>query len=308
MEPSRLPQPEIDPIVHRSTRPGSSSRAQAAAVGSGVTIGPYRIIEWIGRGGEGDVFRVVHTKVDRAYALKVLRADAYASDPDAAGRFRNEARAAARIDHPNIVEVFDFGYLADGRPYLVMELVRGGSLASLLGDGPLEPDLAMDMVGQLASALAAAHEVGVIHSDVSPTNVLVDGGLAKLADFGLAQLRDDQSRPVPTEPPGYVLGTPSYIAPELIRGHPADERSDQYALGAVLFELLTGHPPFRASTIHGVCRKHLLAPVPALDAPLPLPAGLRRLVTRCLDKRPGHRFPSMRALGSALALAAGRQA
>ncbi|HVV83348.1 MAG TPA: serine/threonine-protein kinase [Kofleriaceae bacterium] len=266
----------------------------------GALVGQYRVIRHLGAGGMGSVYHVTHATLGRALALKVLHASVLSSDPDSAGRFLREARAAARIKHPNIVDVFDFGYLGDGRPYLVMELLGGHSLADLI-DGPLEPKRVVLLARQLASALAMAHDCGVIHADLSPSNVLVEGDTAKLLDFGLAQLRDDPPPLDPSQPAEFVFGTPSYISPEQIRGLGADERSDQYSFGAVLYEMLTGRPPYKAKTIRDLCLKHIKAPIPEIDTPHgPLPAELTRVVQRCLEKRGEQRYPTMHDVVAAL--------
>ena len=267
----------------------------------GAVVGQYRVIRHLGAGGMGSVYHVTHATLGRPLALKVLHANVLTSDPDSAGRFLREARAAARIKHANIVDVFDFGYLGDGRPYLVMELLAGHSLADLI-DGPMEPRRVISLAKQLAGALAAAHDCGVIHADLSPSNVHVDGDSAKLLDFGLAQLRDDPPALDPAHPAEFVFGTPSYISPEQIRGLGADERSDQYSFGAVLYEMLTGRPPYKAKTIRDLCLKHIKAPIPEIDTPHgPLPAELTRVVQRCLEKRAEQRYASMHDVVAALA-------
>jgi eukaryotic-like serine/threonine-protein kinase len=299
-----------------TTRPGRTLRAEVTVkkhsprpvttaegpvtLAKGTVVGQYRILEPLGAGGMGQVFRATHTTLGRHYAVKVLNADARSSDPESAARFLREARAAARIKHPHIVDVFDFGYLADGRPYLVMELLDGQSLAAEVATGALEPRIAISMARQLASALRAAHAVGVIHADVSPSNILVTGETAKLVDFGLAQLLDDPAR-LSGEPAEFVFGTPSYIAPEMIRGMGADAKSDQYSLGIVMFEMLTGSPPFKAKTIRDLCIMHLKAGVPELLSPHgALPPEVVKVVNRCLAKQPAQRFESMIELDAAL--------
>ncbi len=287
-------------VAVRRQRPRVVAEASVEPLGPGTVIGQYRLCERLGSGGMGEVFRVSHTVLGRSYALKVLRRDIGNQDAEAAGRFLREARAAARIKHRHIVDVFDFGYLDDGRPYLVMEMLEGESLSARLADGPIEPRVALAMARQLASALAAAHEVGVVHADVSPSNVLLVGDDVKLVDFGLAQLRNDPTRAASEQPAEYVFGTPSYIAPEMIRGLPAEERSDQYSLGAVMFEMLTGRTPYRASNLRELCVMHLRAPIPSLDGDWTPPAEVDRLIARCLAKQAKDRFPSMRALEAAL--------
>jgi serine/threonine-protein kinase len=300
-----------------TVRPGDALRADlmvltrqpprsAAPVGinPGDMVGNYRIIEFLGEGGMGTVYRVEHAVLGRQYALKALRSRVIERDEEAAENFVREARTAARVHHPNIVDVFDFGYLTDGRPYFVMELLEGESLASRVAQGALPPGEVVAIARQLATALAAAHDRGVIHADVTPSNVLVvphhqSGEIhVKLVDFGLAKLAGEGMR---DENPEFVLGTPAYISPEQLRGLAASDRSDQYGLGAVVFELLTGRPPFQAEDLRALCMMHIQAPVPAIESPHgPLPPKLADVVTTCLQKTPQSRFPGMRALLAAL--------
>ncbi|MDQ3365172.1 MAG: serine/threonine protein kinase [Myxococcota bacterium] len=267
----------------------------------GDSVGNYRVIEFLGEGGMGTVFRVEHAVLGRAYALKVLRSRVVDRDDDAAEKFVREARTAARVRHPNIVDVFDFGYLPDGRPYFVMELLEGESLATRVARGPLPPAEVVSIARQLATALCAAHDRGVIHADVTPSNVLVidTGELhVKLVDFGLAELAGEGMR---DEHPEFVLGTPAYISPEQLRGLAPSDRSDQYGMGAVVFELLTGSPPFVDPDLRALCMMHLQAPVPPVESPHgPLPPKLAELVTTCLAKTPQARFSGMRAVLAAL--------
>lgn len=267
----------------------------------GDTVGHYRVLEFLGEGGMGTVFRVEHIALGRTYALKILRGRVVERDPTAAQKFLREARTAARVRHPNIVDVFDFGYLQDGRPYFVMELLEGESLTDRVSRGALPPSEVVTIVRQLATALAVAHERGVIHADVTPSNVLVIGGEdphVKLVDFGLAELVGEGMR---DENPEFVLGTPAYISPEQLRGLAPTDRSDQYGLGAVTYELLTGQPPFVHDDLRTLCMMHIQSPVPPIESPHgPLPPKLADLVTTCLAKTPQARFPGMRALLAAL--------
>jgi serine/threonine protein kinase len=276
----------------------SSQRLSQPIVGD--TINHYEIVQHLGEGGMGTVFRVRHRSLEREYALKVLREVVSRREPDADQRFLREARFAARIRHPHIVDVFDFGHLPNGRPYLVMELLEGESLADLAHRGPVAGVTVLAIAKQLASALVAAHGRGIVHADVTPSNVLLSGTAplaVKLVDFGLALAAGDR----PIEPDGFVLGTPHYISPEQLRGLPATEYSDQYGLGAVLFHLITGEPPYHDDDLRKLCHMHLDAPIPPLRSPLgPLPARLPELITRCLQKSPQMRFPDMRAVAAAL--------
>ncbi len=264
-------------------------------------IGQYKVKEFLGEGGMGTVYEVEHVALGRSYALKVLRSRVVDRDETASERFLREARTAARVRHPNIVDVFDFGHMPDGRPYFVMELLEGESLADRVERGALPPAEVVSIARQTAMALAAAHERGVIHADVTPSNVLVIGGdqlHVKLVDFGLAQLAGEG---MSDEVPEFVLGTPAYISPEQLRGLPPTDRSDQYGLGAVLFEMLTGKPPFAHKDLRTLCMMHIGAPIPPIESPHgPLPPKLADVITTCLQKTPQARFPGMRALLAAL--------
>ncbi len=295
-------------------RPGADVRADlmvirpkpraAAPYGpiAGDVLGPYRVVEKLGAGGMGTVFRVDHVTLGRAFALKVLRPKVLERHPEAGERFLREARTAARVRHANIVDVVDFGHVPDGRPYLVMELLEGESLSARVARGALPHDDVMTVAHQLADALAAAHDSGIVHADVTPANVFVRGegkdALLKLLDFGLAELIGEDLR---DEPVDTVHGTPHYISPEQLRGQSPTDRSDQYSLGAVMFKLLCGFPPYEAPSLHDLCMMHLQAPIPELTSPHgPLPQRLVDVVTTCLQKHPTNRFPSTRALIAAL--------
>ena len=269
---------------------------------AGDTVGHYRVLEFLGEGGMGTVFSVEHIALGRKYALKVLRARVVERDATAAQQFLREARTAARVRHPNIVDVFDFGHLPDGRPYFVMELLEGESLGDRVERvGPLPPADVVTIARQLGEALAAAHDRGVIHADVTPSNALIVDGEhihVKLVDFGLAMLAGEGLR---DENPEFVLGTPAYISPEQLRGLAPTDRSDQYGLGAVLYELLAGHPPYENEDLRKLCMMHIQAPIPAVTSPHgPLPPKLADIITTCLQKTPQQRFPGIRALLAAL--------
>ncbi len=296
-------------------RPGTEVRAEVMFVkrgprlvagerhelGDGDRVGHYRIIERLGAGGMGSVYKVEHVTLGRLYALKVLHRTVLERDPQSVDRFLREARAASRIQHSHIVDVFDFGFVADGRPYFVMEMLPGISLADLIDDAALEPARALEIARQLGEALAAAHEHGVIHADVTPSNVLVteldDKTIVKLVDFGLAELREPNV--VPEEPVAsdFVLGTPCYVSPEQLRGMPVTERSDQYALGVVLYEMIVGAPPFTDTNLRALCMKHINDAVPDVHSKFgPVPAELSKFIQRCMAKSPSARYPSTRAM------------
>jgi len=260
----------------------------------------YRLLELLGEGGMGKVFKVEHIRMGKALALKLLRG-AFARDPAAAARFRAEAQIVSRLSHPHTIAVFDFGEIGEGRFYLAMEYVPGRDLSRLLREsGPMSEARALGLAEQVLGSLAEAHEVGVVHRDVKPANVMLverrEGDFVKLLDFGIAQLRA-----VPGALParGAVLGTPSYLAPEQALGAEVDGRADLYAVGALLYELVSGHPPFegpaaalRSAHIH-------LAPPPLADR-APVSRGFVEVVERALAKRPEERFPSAHAMREAL--------
>lgn len=289
-------------IVVVPSRGGRARTSPPVAIGTiGDVIGNYRIVEPLGEGGMGTVYRVEHVALGRAYALKVLRSRVFEKDPTAGQRFLREARAAARVRHPNIGDVFDFGHLGDGRPYFVMELLEGESLADRVARGALQPAEVVTIARQMAAALAAVHEHGVVHADVTPSNALVIGDEpihVKLIDFGLAAIAGENFEEADSD---FVLGTPSYISPEQLRGLPATERSDQYGLGAVLFELLSGKPPYQHKELRELCMMHIQAPIPVVESPYgPLPPKLADVITTCLQKSPQQRFPGMKAMLTAL--------
>jgi serine/threonine protein kinase len=265
----------------------------------GDTVDHYRVIERKGAGGMGCVYEVDHVTLGRRYALKVLHGDVLERDPRSIDRFVREARAASRIHHPNIVDVFDFGYLTDGRPYFVMELLEGTSLGDAIdSEGAIEPVRAVRLARELVDALQAAHESGVIHADVTPSNILVAGDHVKLVDFGLAELLAELEL---DETATHIMGTPRYVAPERLQGRLASEACDQYALGIVLFEMIAGVTPFHHPDMRTLCKQHIHEPLPSLLSPFePVPEELERVIARCCAKSPSQRFPNMRTLAAEL--------
>ncbi len=231
--------------------------------------GRYTIERPLGSGGMAEVFLAHDGVLDRDVALKVLRSQ-YAGDEEFYERFRREATSAAGLSHPNIVQVYDRGETADGTCYIAMEYVSGGTLKERLDErGPMEPQRALAVAGQVAEALWAAHERGVIHRDIKPQNILVtDMGHLKVTDFGIARAASAAT----ISATNAVFGTAGYLSPEQALGEPATPRSDLYSLGIVLYELLTGVVPYRADNPVAVCMKHVtepLTPPPRLDPTLP---------------------------------------
>jgi non-specific serine/threonine protein kinase len=273
------------------------------ALAPGTSVGPYVIVEFIDAGGMGEVYRARDSRLEREVAVKVLAA-AHSSDPERLQRFEREARAAAALTHPNILTIFDVG-AQDGAPFLVSELLEGQSLRQRLAAGSLPFEQAVDLALQLARGAAAAHAVKIVHRDLKPENLfLTRGGILKILDFGLAKLRpaaflDPEGPTLDATQPGRLLGTPSYMAPEQLRGEPADERADVFAIGVTLYEMLGGLNPFRRKTGVETAAAILREPPAALPA-LDLPAGLERVVLRCLEKEPSDRFQTASEVAAAL--------
>jgi serine/threonine-protein kinase len=264
----------------------------------GVLPGRYRDPVRIATGGMGAVYRAHDERLGRAVAVKVP-SDAIADDPTARARFRREAVSGARIHHPNVALVYDVGEHR-GRPFMVMELVPGGTVEDRLARGRPPRATALAWIGQAAAALDAAHAAGVVHRDVKPANLLLDGqGRVKVADFGIARVLGEGGTTL-TEA-GTVLGSSGYAAPEQAQGLPATPASDVYALGGVAFELLTGERPFAPRTGVAELTAHAYAPVPSARERDPgLPPGVDAVLARALAKDPAARFASAGALASAL--------
>jgi serine/threonine-protein kinase len=256
----------------------------------------YRIHDLVGRGGMGAVYRAEHLALGNTVAVKVLRSS-HGAHADIVRRFQREAVAASQIRHPGIVEVTDFGRTPDGRFYLAMELVEGETLGRRLGRlGPLLPADAMALVRELSRALGAAHARGIYHRDIKPENVLLahDGSI-KLADFGIARLAEGP-RDARETAAGLIFGTPHYMSPEQAAGQRQDGRSDIYALGVLLYELLTGAPPYLGASATHVLAAHLLSPVPRLPAQGPhgpIPPALADLVAGMMAKTAADRPATM---------------
>ena len=237
-----------------------------------IVDGRYRVLEVVGRGGMGVVYRVEHLRMGKVAAMKVLHRD-LAADPEVIERFEREAAAISKLHHPHTVQVFDFG-TANGALYLIMEYVRGVDLSRMIQrDGPLPWSRAAPLLAQVCSALQEAHEQGIVHRDLKPENVLITrtaGGrdYAKVLDFGLAKLEQQPKAPSITDKQ-QIVGTPYFMSPEQIRGDDVDVRSDIYSLGAMMFEVLTGQHLFEGSTAMGVLTKHLTAEpdAPSMRAP-----------------------------------------
>ncbi len=263
-------------------------QAQDIDLDVGTALGEFTVEGKIGEGGMGSVFSAVHPLIGKRAAIKVLKKE-LCEDPITLERFIDEARVVNQIGHPNIVDVFAFGTLPDGRSYFVMEWLKGMSLRERLQGGPIHYLEACSILKALARALEAAHEKGIIHRDLKPDNVFLveqrgEVPRVKLLDFGIAKLvRQDQS--VSRTATGAMIGTPQYVAPEQAKGHAIDARVDIYSLGCVAFELLTGRPPFVADNAMEMVAKHLMEAPPRPSSIDPrIPKELDDLVSECLSK------------------------
>jgi DNA-binding SARP family transcriptional activator len=256
----------------------------------------YRLLEPVGEGAFGVVYRAIQPQVGREVAIKAVHPE-LANHPDFVRRFDHEAQIVARLEHPHVVPLYDYWREPDAA-YLVMRFLRGGSVEGLLEAGPLEPSRVMSITQQIASALAAAHRQGVVHRDVKPGNVLLDEeGNAYLTDFGVALDAGSPERSSGT----MMRGTPAYLSPEQIRLEPASPRSDVYALGIVVFEMLTGEHPFPESSLTALLDHHVHDTIPSVVTLRPgLPADVDAVIGRATAKDPGDRFDDVIAIAKEL--------
>jgi ketosteroid isomerase-like protein len=273
----------------------------------GSVFAGHRIEEAIGKGGMGIVYRATELRLDRQVALKLVAPEA-AGDSAIRERFRQEAALTAQLDHPNVVPMYEAGE-ADGVLYMTMRWVEGTSLRDLIDrGGPLDPGRATALIARVAAALDAAHANGLIHRDVKPSNVLVTSSdHVYLTDFGLTRRTDP--RVTPLTRPGQLVGTVDYMAPEQIEGGPVDPRTDVYSLGCMLYEAVTGQPPFRRDNALATLRAQLQDPAPsATDQASNVPPMLADVMQRAIAKQPADRCPSAGSFGAASLAAAGAEA
>ena len=278
------------------------------ALTAGTTLGTYEVTALIGQGGMGEVYQARDTKLDRDVALKVLP-EAFTSDPDRLARFEREAKVLASLNHPNIGSIYGLEE-SDGVKALVLELIEGPTLADRIAEGPIPLDEALPIAKQIAEALEAAHEQGVIHRDLKPANIKVKAdGTVKVLDFGLAKaFQPDAADPNMSQSPtvsltaaatqmGMVIGTAAYMSPEQASGKTVDKRADVWAFGAVLFEILAGRKPFVGDDVSDTLALVLKFEPEWETLPAGTPVAVRRLLRRCLAKDPKKR---LREVGTAI--------
>jgi Tol biopolymer transport system component len=267
---------------------------------SGTKLGPYEIQSLLGAGGMGEVYRAHDSRLGRTVAIKVLPAS-FSADRDRLQRFAQEARAAAALNHPNILSIFDIGE-AQGAPYVVSELLEGETLREKVRNGPLPIRRVIDYALQVAKGLAAAHDKGIVHRDLKPENLfLTNDGRVKILDFGLAKLTKPESQSGGGDAPtvqvateaGLVMGTAGYMSPEQVRGKPADNRSDIFTFGAILYEMITGKRAFHGETAADTMSAILKEEIADLsETTRNVPPGMERIVRHCMEKHPTQRFQS----------------
>ena len=258
----------------------------------GRDVGAYRVVDQLGDGGMGMVFLAEHRMLGRLAALKIIRPE-LSSQSDFVARFRHEAQAIARLDHPGIVRIFDYA-LHQGTPYLVMEWAPGRDMEQLIEGGRLRPHLVLRLLRRAAEGLDHAHRNGVVHRDLKPSNIRVDrDGQTRLIDFGLACV---EGFTLATSPDSFV-GSPDYVAPELLSQDEIDPRSDVYSLAAVIFHAVTGRKPFSGSSWIDIAARRLIEPPPEATE---VPRGFAHVLATAMSRNPQHRPPGATALLSSL--------
>src|SRR5437870_3859727 len=260
---------------------------------TGTRLGQYEIVERLGGGGMAVVYRAVQQPLGREVALKALSSELF-QDEGFVKRFETEAKTLAKLDHPNILPIYDFEVL-DGNAFLTMPLIRGGTLRDILNRGPMDALTAWRYLREIGDGLQHAHDAGIVHRDLKPTNVLIHtDGRAMLADFGLAR---GAGQPTHLTTIGLAIGTPGYMAPEQVMGHDVDRRADIYAMGALTFEMLTGRLPYVGANRMEVAYSTVNSPIPsAVGLNANLPDELDQLLARVLAKDPNQRPQTVREL------------
>ena len=279
------------------------------AIKTGAQFGHYRILTLLGTGGMGEVYRAHDSRLDREVAIKLLPAD-FATAEDRLRRFEQEARATSALNHPNILTVYDIG-AHEGSPFIVAELLEGEELRSRLNEGAIPSRKAIEYARQIVAGLSAAHQRGIVHRDLKPENLFVTkDGRVKILDFGLAKLKpaklaagafSEATTAKALTDPGVIMGTVGYMSPEQVRGQDADHRSDIFSFGVILYEMLAGNRPFAGESAVELMNAILKDDAPELDVNVTrISPGLDKIMRRCLEKKPEHRFYSAHDLGFAL--------
>lgn len=280
--------------------PPASAQPNQRLLEVGTRVGNYVVERVQALGGFSSIYKVKHVSLQRAAALKVLAPELMGGVPLV--RFRQEAEAISRLHHPSIVEVFDIDALPDGRPYLLMEWLEGTPLSEELERrGTFTPAEMLAVLTEVGSALAAVHDAGFVHRDIKPSNIIAipnsNWFRVKLVDFGLVKfLTPDAPSQTSVTRKGTIVGTPQYMAPEQALMGPIDARTDIYALGVVMYELLSGNRPFESDNVVELVEMHVRAPPPKVSAVAAVPPSLDAIIQRCLAKRPDNRYPTVKAL------------
>src|SRR5579884_1421907 len=288
---------EVQSLLDQADGSFLESSPLSAAVQAGAKLGNFELVERIGRGGMGEVWRARDPRLKREVAIKILP-PAFARDPERVARFEHEARAASALNHPNIVSVFDVGG-EKGTSWIVTELVDGEPLSALIAHGPLPARRVVDIGTQVADGLAAAHAAGIVHRDLKPGNIMLRrDGRIKIVDFGLARREKPGAENTTLTDSGTVLGTAGYMSPEQVRGETVDSRSDIFSFGVIVYEMLSGRQAFKGASSVEVMNAILKDEPPELPGFVPAP--LNRIVGRCLEKDRDRRFQSAADLSFAM--------